>query len=107
MCQKCEGTGILEYTDYVPYGMGSVAMASSEHCECTELGCPQCGNPATWDYDTDNFLSCPECGYNVDAEIYTSVSVDEKIEALLQFLNHDERANNVIDELIKVINKGE
>ena len=69
-CPTCDGWGIINDTQSVPYGMGSTLMPVDDICEtCLENGaCPRCGEMilATDDQFQDfveNEELCPFCGW--------------------------------------------
>ena len=58
-CERCNGSGFIEYQDD-PSGLpGLFAMTFTDVCpECLDKGlCPQCGTELAWD---DH---CPGCGW--------------------------------------------
>lgn len=77
MCEKCNGTGIVIFTDYVPYGSTTAALETAEYCECTEINCPMCGNNTEdtnhWDEKNECFNPCPFCGWDIENGNYVEV----------------------------------
>jgi len=74
MCNGCNGTGLVTYTDYVPYGSTTVAMETADYCLCTETSCPQCGENTEdtdhWDDEKGRFNPCPFCGWDIEGQYY-------------------------------------
>ena len=72
MCSKCNGTGWLKVSDWVPWGSTTALMESSEMCDCLDRNeCPKCGAELTESkqhtiYGYVDSLSCEsyECGFS-------------------------------------------
>lgn len=65
MCDKCNQTGYVQYTEWVPtpFGSGNCPMPVTELCDCLENGhCPVCDTDLeTLSDDEPDTLYCVNC----------------------------------------------
>lgn len=63
-CGRCQATGTVVVTDWVPYGMTNVAMDTGVECpDCLEKGlCPKCGSRLNYPHNI-GICSSADCDF--------------------------------------------